>query len=97
MSQDKFWEHVGNSTYYRKVLRNLVKFGGSEGVVRFGILGTGVAPNYQVLSTDGVITTFNGLGHNRAPSLAEQFDDDHLSSPYKKADVQRFIGNARQE
>jgi len=97
MSEDKFWEHVGNSTYYRKVLGNLVKFGSSEGVVRFGILGTGVAPNYQVVSIDGVITTFNGLGHNPAPNLAEQFDDDHLSAAYTKADVQRFIGNAVQE
>ena len=34
-----FWEQVSNDRYYRKVLGNLVKFGGSDGSVRFGVTG----------------------------------------------------------
>lgn len=88
------WEQVSNDRYYRKVLGNLVKFGGSGGSVRFGVTGNGVAPNYQVSSTDGTMTLFGGLSHKPDSFPVVEFEEAHLSPPYDKEAIQAFIGQA---
>ena len=88
------WEQVSNDRYYRKVLGNLVKFGGIGGSVRFGATGSGVAPNYQVKSADGTMTLFGGLSHKPDSFPVEEFEEAHLSPPYDKEAIQTLIGQA---
>lgn len=86
----EFWENLANETYYREVLGNML--GPSRGAtVRFGKLGGGVAPNYQVLYNDGGRRTFRGLTHRSDAGLVSEFADSNLSRSYTYQEVQQFL------
>lgn len=82
-----------SSDYYRSVLGNM---GGPKknAMVRFGITGEGIAPNYEVSFENQSKTTFGGRSHKNDPGLADTFNEDNLSQYYSYNEVQGLLKNA---
>lgn len=80
---------VRSSDYFRSVLGNM---GGpkSRSRVRFGTEGDGVAPNYEIVSTNGKAIAFRGLSHR--PNIdVDRYDEANLSSHHTYAEVQELL------
>ncbi|MGO4566497.1 hypothetical protein AB4Z52_15775 [Rhizobium sp. 2YAF20] len=90
MSDNLIWENVRSSDYYRSVLKNM-KGPTRHSSVRVGMLGEGVAPNYQVRYADGRETTFRGSSHKGDTGLAASFKEANISRVYSFSDVQGLL------
>ena len=83
MQSNKPWEQVKSPIYFERVLKNMERIRDPQRRrVRFGTLGEGVAPNYQIeeLGT-GRKVNFYGLTH-RPYLQREVFDEAHLSDQF---------------
>jgi len=91
MSENNFWENI-DEDYYRDVLGNMKRKEKSERV-RFGMLGKGIHPNYEVTRESGNKECFKGVNHKPYEGF-ELYEPEHISDPYDYTDVQRFIAKA---
>lgn len=100
LSNDKRpWESVDNASYFRKILGNMSDKGfgrnaESPGYVRFGLLGNGHSPNYQLEDTVGTaVACFHGLGSQKEAAISEEaFKTENLSDErFAYADIQQMI------
>lgn len=83
--------NVNDPKYYHGVIGNMQEFGSDTGVVRFGILGEGKHPNYQIETAahSDKPRTFRGVNH--LPHDKPVFEPEHLTKTYKLAQVQSMI------
>lgn len=91
------WEKAADPTYFRKVMGNMVGLGfgpknNEPAHVRFGLTGTGHAPNYQIESPNGLKHCFRGMGHGEATEAGDEFAPDNLSAErFSYADLQGML------
>jgi hypothetical protein len=93
MSGEQVWEHVRSAHYYQSVLKNM-GWKTKDSTVRFGILGKGIVPNYQIEHADGAETTYRGSSHNPDSGLVATFKEANISRPYSFAEVQGLAQSA---
>lgn len=83
MIDNRPWEKVADDSYFKKVMLNMVglDFGQKNPMpcLRFGMTGTGYAPNYQIEGPDGVKHCFRGMGHGEAADAGDEFAPGNLS------------------
>ncbi len=85
MKTKRPWLLVRNPEYFQGVLASLVHFypdalHNPDVVVRFGLMGQGVHPNYQLEAPGGKVSARMGINHavdHSAPN--GRFNDDELS------------------
>lgn len=94
MADDKFWEQMGGN-YYRDVMKNMGA-PSANADVQFGMGGTGVYPNYQVISESGERSTFRGSSHKADAGLAEKFKEEKISDRYTYAQVRGLLSATMQ-
>ncbi len=91
----KPWEKVSDPSYFRKVLGNMAVLGfgpkqNGKAFTRFGILGTGYAPNYQIEWADGSVHCFTGMDHKEVDR--DEFDAENLSGEkFTYSDIQQKL------
>jgi hypothetical protein len=95
-SEQNPWEKVADSTYFRRVLGNMVaakELGAKEELgVRFGLTGAGHAPHYQVEAPSGERACFNGLNHKHSTVVDDAFAPHNLSDQaFTYAEVQQML------
>ncbi|RYF21709.1 MAG: hypothetical protein EOO77_05510 [Oxalobacteraceae bacterium] len=91
------WEKVADPSYFKKVMANMVNLGfglknTDSAYVRFGLTGTGHAPNYQIEGLDDVKHCFRGMGHGEATDAGEEFTAGNLSAErFSYVDVRNML------
>lgn len=85
----KPWELVKDHAYYIKVLVNM---GMSEdgAIVRFGTVGEGVHPNYQIAFANGEQVDYRGDNH-KDKSKEPKYNPANLSRVYDNQGVQDLL------
>lgn len=82
---------VLSKPFLRKVLANFR--GRKDAVVRFGITGTGVQPNYQIEyrpEGDKPSKTLAFRGSTHKPyGINEPFNEERISAPFEFAEIER--------
>lgn len=77
------------SEYLLKVLENMNSFGAANPVVRFGTMGTGARPNYQVTS-DKQIVSYASINHEKNEQT-EMYEDKNLSVSYTYEEINNLL------
>lgn len=82
------WLDFTDCDYFRGVIGNVMQFAKAARVsaktepnlvVRFGLQGNGVYPNYQIELPGHVTAAFQGNGHNRHHATPNGYEEAHLS------------------
>lgn len=68
-------------SFYQAVLANMVRSGHGKSV-RFGIMGRGIQPNYQIAFADGVVRTYRGGTHRPYLETGAAFSASNLSREF---------------
>ena len=91
------WKDVSDSSYFRRVMRNMGALGfgprkAAVGYVRFGITGTGYGPNYQIEGPDDTRHCYWGRGHKEASTSDDEFAAQNLSDErFTYQDIQGLL------
>lgn len=99
-SSKKPWELVTDPRYFQGVLKSFVALGfgpKKEGnaFVRFGNMGGGHSPNYQIQTDEGNIYCYGGQNHK--PRAEDEFDSENLSEEkFSYTDVTTMLARVRQ-
>lgn len=80
---------VLTAKYLNKVTGRLNECGAKTATVRFGIMGTGLRPNYEITFGDKV-TAFTGNNHERNMKHAK-YKEKNLSRIYTYAEIEQTI------
>lgn len=75
--------------YLMRVRKNM-RTGSS---VRFGLMGNGTSPNYEVVLPDGASRAYSGLSHKRY-SRADTFDEKNISQLFTEEQIEEAIAKA---
>ena len=89
------WDEKTLPTLGRVFLRHVIGHmrGRAESIVRFGITGQGVMPNYQVTFPNGVVRTLRGSSHDSFEQ-AEAFNEERISRPFSLTEIQAAYDKA---
>lgn len=71
-------------SYLLKLISNMRS---KEAKVRFGKLGEGKCPNYQVELPNGTLLTYRGINHKR-DNERDRYEDAHLSDSFTFSEVE---------
>ncbi len=87
--------------YLHAVLLRMEQHGRESAKVRFGLLGEGVKPNYQIEGVEG-LSAYNSSNH-QLDQRSEEYEPKNLSKPYSFGEVEAIAhlrpkseGEARQ-
>lgn len=75
--------------YLMRVRKNM-RTGSS---VRFGLMGNGTSPNYEIALPDGRSLAYSGLSHKRH-SQADTFDEKNTSQLFTEEQIEEAIAKA---
>ena len=81
-------DHLGKK-FLRHILDNMRGYEGT--VVRFGLTGEGIQPNYQITFPNGIVRPINGISHKlfkKDGFDAHEFSSDRLSQPFTLLQIQ---------
>lgn len=87
---------VQDAQYFCSVYINLKNHGRKTAVVRFGEMGKGHHPNYQITDKNGLPSCYRGKGHKLYGDVTlVEFTDENLSPPLSFKDIESEIGRCR--
>lgn len=79
--------------FLRKVIGNM----NADSVVRFGLTGQGVRPNYQVTSADNHVRAINSASHEEFAFKdinVQEFEPSRISEPFSLGQVAKALHGA---
>lgn len=87
------WNEETLPSLTRRYLMQVKKNMRPGSTVRFGLMGNGTSPNYELELSDGSRLPYRGQSHKR-DERGDAFEEKHLSPPFTLEQLQDAIARA---
>jgi hypothetical protein len=100
--EPKPWQLVRNPDYFRDVLGSMINVDGNARndnhlVVRFGLTGDGIRPNYQIETPLGNVHPIRGNNHKPDRQVSKYATDELSEERFTFQGVQTLLENCIQK